>query len=70
MAPYSSLDDNAKCTAFVTALSEAPYGLDVRKRFGPFASAAEAELGLQKAGWIMKIRFNSGGSQWVAVSGC
>jgi hypothetical protein len=70
MAPYSSTDNTATCTAFVVPLGEAPYGLDVRKKVGPFGTADEAELSLKRSGWTIKTRFNQGGSQWLAASGC
>ena len=70
MAPYASIDNSAKCTAFVLPQGETPYGLDVRKTFGPFPSADEAELSLRRSGWSRISRFNQGGSQWIAASGC
>ena len=70
MAPYASIDNTAKCTAFVLPQGQTPYGLDVRKTFGPFQSADEAELSLRRSGWNRISRFNQGGSQWIAASGC
>lgn len=70
MAPYDSIDNTAKCTALVVPEGFTPFGLDVRKKFGPFATADEAELSLKRAGWTLKTRFNEGGSRWLAASGC
>lgn len=69
MAKHDDVGGN-HCAAFLVPTGEQPAGLGTTKTFGPYLNAGEAETSLKSSGWKLRTRFASGGSWWMASSGC